>query len=70
MEYDIDAAYEDRFSYPDPDEGNDEGMDSDESYNGWDEPCDNRFEACRNDPTVCAICGFDKAEHCIDREQA
>jgi len=66
MDYDIDALYEDRFAYPDPDEGNDEGFDSSKHGEADDEPCDNRFHACRNDPTVCAVCGFDKAEHCID----
>jgi hypothetical protein len=68
MDYDIDMAYEDRYSYPDPDEGNDEGMDSihDEVSQ---EPCNN-FEPYGNDSNACCRCFFDKAEHALDKEPA
>lgn len=60
----LEMEYEDRFSYPD------EESEEELSFHGevYEEPCDNSFIPCDNDKTVCSRCGFDLAEHCIDKE--
>ena len=49
----------------------DEESEEELSFHGEEdeEPCDNSFIPCDNDKTVCSRCGFDLAEHCIDKEQ-